>query len=131
MVPDAAQEAHVMAEVRNAADRIVGALASRVRSASAGDAESLAELAGYELAEYARTLLALLVSAAGGCQDQDPESAAWVRCRFHESIGQVGSDLRDIVQAPELRHLVAQTLQRKVLEAEDELRSALGTPSGQ
>jgi hypothetical protein len=127
MVPDAAREALIMAEARRAAERVVAAVATRAQAAAGEDAGTLAEAAGHELENYSRSLLTLLVSAAGGCQE--PACAAWVRCRFHEFIGEVGSALRDAVQAPEARHVVAQTLQRKVLEAEDELRAALGAPS--
>lgn len=123
MVPDHLADERVMAEARRAADGFVRTLAARVQSSSTQDASGLAEQAGQELEDYSRALLDSLILAAGGAHDA--EGSAWVQRRFHQCIGELGSALRDVVRTSEGRHAVAQTLQRKVFEAENELRSAL------
>jgi hypothetical protein len=127
MVPDVVREAEVLVEVKAAADRVVSALAAEAQRAGAGPHEvtALSAFAGRELEEYASTLLSTLLVAASGARDAD--GAAWVQRHFHACLGEVGLALRDAIKGSTTRHAVAQILQRKVFEAENELRAALAT----
>jgi hypothetical protein len=126
MTPDAAREAQVLLEARRAVQRLVDTLRERARSSAEGDVARLAELAGLEMEDHAKFLLKLLVAAAEGAQE--PEGAAWVQHRFHDCVGKAAIALRDAITLSGARHAVAQTLQRKVFEAENALRSALSAP---
>jgi hypothetical protein len=122
MVPDSQRDAEIMSEAHETARQLINVLSDRAR-ANAADEVELAELAGRELEGYARALLDRLITASDGALEQD--GAEWVQRRFHESIGEIGVALRDAIQLSTARHAVAQALQRKVFEAESELRSAL------
>jgi hypothetical protein len=131
MIPDSTREAQVLRETRDAAARLIAAVSDRARTQSDAtpeeDVAALSAFAGHELEAFAANMLSSLIAATGGALDAS--DAAWVQRHFHACLGEVGTALREAIDVSAIRHAVAQTLQRKVFEAELNLCVALAPGS--
>lgn len=122
------QEARVVAEIGQKRQRFDLAMREGVsgagRPAEPGEPPGGADgqQVGDVLERHAAEVIRLLIDAFPASH---PDAEPRITRLFHASMADVGATVRQVLSGAKARHTIAQTLQRKMLEAEAAMREAL------
>jgi hypothetical protein len=123
VIPDKSTEIRILSEISQACERLVQQVSERIIRHGPTSGPALSQFASAALERYSEAILGPLLSATsrtpGGPADE------WVTGQFHAGLELAGVALRTTLAQSQLRHAVAQSLQRKMFEAESMLRRAL------
>jgi hypothetical protein len=123
VIPDKNTQIRIQGEISQACDRLVELVSERIVRHGPMSGPGLGHFASSALERYAEAILGSLLSATPDSPDQAADE--WVTGQFHAGLELAGGALRRTLSESQLRHAVAQSLQRKMFEADSMLRRAL------
>ena len=131
MIPDKSTEIRILGEISQACERLVEQVSERIARHGPTSGPALGQFASAALERYSEAILRPLLAATSGTPGGSADE--WVTGHFQAGLERAGGALRVILAGSQLRHAVAQSLQRKMFEADSMLRRALtgrqATPS--
>jgi hypothetical protein len=123
VIPDKSTEIRILREISQACERLVEQVSERIARHGPMSGPALSHFASAALERYVEAILRPLLSATSGTPGGPADE--WVTGQFHAGLELAGGALRTTLAESQLRHAVAQSLQRKMFEAESMLRRAL------